>query len=242
MTIPRLVVDGPGGPNAKMSLADYARERLVDMIVSLELAPGAAIVERDLLAALRLGRTPVREALQQVVGLGLLCRLPHQGMYVCDVTPQSLREIYELRSIMDGRVAELATRRAQPIQVDAIVAAAKEIEAAYEAKDLRRFTVATRRFADGLASATDNLHIVEMMPRMHTLDARFTWIANQVMGQWDVLGHGIVETSLSLAGVIRRKLPDEARLLAELHIERRYSYLSAQVALPCAPAVYRRRS
>ncbi len=225
-----------------MSLADFARDRIIDKIVSLELEPGVAIVERDLLATLDLGRTPVREALQQVAGIGLVCRLPHIGMYVCEVTDDSVRDIYEIRSMMDGRTAELAARHANDQQVATIVATAKEVEAAYANDDLMAFTHAGRKFHRSLAQATGNLHVVELMPRMYNLDARLTWLANLHMGTWQVLGFGIVETTLSLAGVIQRKLPLEAKLLADLHVERRYSYFSSKVRLGTGNASYLRQA
>lgn len=242
MNIAPVLINSSAQTVEGMSLADYARELLIDKFVSLELAPGTAIVERELLTSLNLGRTPVREALQQIAGIGLLCRLPHIGMYVCEVDQDNLREIYELRSMMDSRVAELAARRAQPAQVAAIVSAAKEIEAAHQANDLRRFTVAGWHFARRMAEATDNRHIVELMPRMYYLDARLTWMVNRAMGRWDVLGWGIVETALSLAGVIVRKLPHEAKLLADLHVERRFSYLTAELDLSPSKATYHRRA
>jgi DNA-binding transcriptional MocR family regulator len=53
-----------------MTASDHAVSAIRDLIVSLELAPGAVIDERELMERLGIGRTPVREALR---------RLAHEG-------------------------------------------------------------------------------------------------------------------------------------------------------------------
>jgi hypothetical protein len=50
----------------RQDLADQARARLEEMIVSLELPPGSVWSEAQLSAKLHIGRTPVREALQRL--------------------------------------------------------------------------------------------------------------------------------------------------------------------------------
>src|SRR5690625_4976742 len=54
----------PGAPTDSRSAVAYFRIR--DLIVTLELAPGTALDERDLMTRLQLGRTPVREALRRL--------------------------------------------------------------------------------------------------------------------------------------------------------------------------------
>lgn len=219
-----LKVEDADRESAGLSMAEHAHDLLVAKVVELEFPPGTPLLERDLMESLNLGRTPIREALHRLSNEGLVCRLPHHGVYVCEVTPDSVTQLYELRKMVDGQVAELAAKRASEEKVIQIIAAAKAVEISYREHDIASFTAHGRRFWETLARASKNIHIMEIMPRVYNLDARLTYIANQVQGTWDVLGNGIVETALSLAGTIRRGLPGESRLLAELHIERRYQY------------------
>jgi DNA-binding GntR family transcriptional regulator len=219
-----LKIDDSDRERAGLSMAEHAHELLVAKVVELEFPPGTPLLERDLMESLNLGRTPIREALHRLSNEGLVCRLPHHGVYVCEVTPDSVTQLYELRLMVDGRVAELAAKRASESSIIQIISAAKALEISYRESDLASFTANGRRFWETMARASKNIHIMEIMPRMYNLDARLTYIANQVQGSWDILGHGIVETALSLAGTVRRGLAGESRLLAELHVERRYQY------------------
>jgi DNA-binding GntR family transcriptional regulator len=220
-----LKIDDRSEERGGLSMAEHAHRLLVDKVVSLELPPGMALLERDLMKSLKLGRTPIREALHRLSNEGLVCRLPHHGIYVCEVTPESVTQLYELRRMMDGAIADLVTRRASEEQVIQVIAAAKSLEITYREGDLAEFTERGRRFWDLMGKISGNIHVIEIMPRMYNLDARLTFLANREINSWQILGHGIVETTLSLAGVIRRRLPGEARLLAELHVERRFKYL-----------------
>jgi len=220
-----LKIDNSDRERVGLSMAEHAHELLVSKVVELEFPPGTPLLERDLMDSLNLGRTPIREALHRLSNEGLVCRLPHHGVYVCEVTPDSITQLYELRLMVDGRVAELAAKRAPEDKIIQIIAAAKALEISYREGDLTNFTVNGRRFWEALGRASKNMHIMEIMPRMYNLDARLTYVANRIQGSWDVLGHGIVETALSIAGVVRRGLAGEARMLAELHVERRYQYL-----------------
>ena len=59
--------------------------RSTDLIVSLELAPGAVIDERELIERLGIGRTPVREALRRLAHERLVEVYPRRGMFVTGV-------------------------------------------------------------------------------------------------------------------------------------------------------------
>jgi len=67
---------GPAGPArheaARISLANEAYIRLEEMIVTLELQPGSVFSEAELSRKIRIGRTPLREALQRLTAEGKL--------------------------------------------------------------------------------------------------------------------------------------------------------------------------
>ena len=70
------------------TLTDQAYNRLEEMIVTLELAPGAVLSEQALSADLGIGRTPIREALQRLALEGLVLVLPRKAIIVTDTDPQ----------------------------------------------------------------------------------------------------------------------------------------------------------
>ena len=94
------------------SLADKAYHEIRDLIVSLELAPGALIDERDLIERLGIGRTPVREALRRLAHERLVDVYPRRGMFVTGVDVRQLARLSEVRAVLEPEAARLAAERA----------------------------------------------------------------------------------------------------------------------------------
>ena len=72
-----------------------------DMILGLELPPGSRVREDELQARLRIGRTPLREALQRLAYEGLLQIFPRRLIVVAKFGIEDLRHVYEARSALE---------------------------------------------------------------------------------------------------------------------------------------------
>jgi DNA-binding GntR family transcriptional regulator len=94
------------------SLADKAYHEIRGLIVSLELAPGAVIDERELIGRLEIGRTPVREALRRLSQERLVEVYPRRGMFVTGVDVRELARLSEVRAVLEPEAARLAAERA----------------------------------------------------------------------------------------------------------------------------------
>jgi DNA-binding GntR family transcriptional regulator len=93
------------------SLADRAYHRVRDMIVSLELRPGAVVSERELMEQLEIGRTPMREALRRLAQEKFVEVYPRRGMFVTTVEIRDLAALCEVRLALEGQAARLAAER-----------------------------------------------------------------------------------------------------------------------------------
>jgi DNA-binding GntR family transcriptional regulator len=94
------------------SLSEKAYYAIRDMIVSLDLPPGAVIDERQLMQRLRIGRTPTREALRRLSQEKLVDVYPRRGMFVTGVDVRHLAQLSEVRVILEPEAARLAALRA----------------------------------------------------------------------------------------------------------------------------------
>ena len=83
------------------------------MIATLELPPGAVLSEAQLIEALDIGRTPIREALQRLAVEGLVEILPRKGILVSDTNPQKQLLILEVRRELDRLMARTGAVRAR---------------------------------------------------------------------------------------------------------------------------------
>jgi DNA-binding GntR family transcriptional regulator len=110
------------------SLADKAYYAIRDLIVSLELAPGALIDERGLIERLGIGRTPVREALRRLAQERLVEVYPRRGMFVTGVDIRELTRLSEVRAVLEPEAARLAAERATEAEREELARLLDEID------------------------------------------------------------------------------------------------------------------
>jgi DNA-binding GntR family transcriptional regulator len=111
------------------SLADKAYHEIRGLIVSLELAPGAVIDERELIERLEIGRTPVREALRRLAHERLVEVYPRRGMFVTGVDVRELARLSEVRELLEPEAARLAAERATDVDRAELGALLVELDA-----------------------------------------------------------------------------------------------------------------
>jgi DNA-binding GntR family transcriptional regulator len=78
------------------------------LILDGQLSPGSKIVVRVLSERLGLSPTPIKAALNALEREGFVTTIPHRGFYVSEVSAGDMREIYELREVLDGIAARKA--------------------------------------------------------------------------------------------------------------------------------------
>ncbi len=95
----------------EQSLADRAYYAIRELIVTLELAPGSVVSERDLMERLGVGRTPVREALRDLARQQLVDVFPRRGIFVSGVDVGDIAGLSEVRLVLECKAARLAVER-----------------------------------------------------------------------------------------------------------------------------------
>jgi DNA-binding GntR family transcriptional regulator len=106
----RQPVDSTRDSLAAPALYEQVAERLRARIYAHELAPGAWIDEQHLADEFGISRTPMREALKVLAAEGLVVLKPRRGCYVAELSERDLDEIFPVLALLEGRVAEEATR------------------------------------------------------------------------------------------------------------------------------------
>jgi DNA-binding GntR family transcriptional regulator len=99
------------GPSVSRLIADQAYFELRDRIVTLQLPPGAALIEDELMRELGIGRTPLREAVKRLALENLVEIRPRRGTYVTEVNVADIVHITEVRAELEGHAAQLAAMR-----------------------------------------------------------------------------------------------------------------------------------
>src|ERR1051325_8929806 len=96
------------------TLTDRAYRELEEMIVTLQLSPGTVLSEQALAVRLKIGRTPIREALQRLSRDGLVVIMPRRGIMVSEINLRLQLRLLEVRRELERLMAALAAERATP--------------------------------------------------------------------------------------------------------------------------------
>jgi DNA-binding GntR family transcriptional regulator len=90
--------------NKKAKVYESLKRRIIDG----ELRPGLPINEADFAKALSVSKTPVREALRQLERDGFVENIPGRGSAISHIKPQDIREVLEIREILEVGAAKRA--------------------------------------------------------------------------------------------------------------------------------------
>ncbi|TNE34725.1 MAG: GntR family transcriptional regulator [Alphaproteobacteria bacterium] len=76
-------------------------QKLKDLIVAGKLEPGQRLTEQELARSLGVSRGPLREAIRELIDIGLLTSIPYKGLFVRSFDRKDLEEIYSLRTALE---------------------------------------------------------------------------------------------------------------------------------------------
>lgn len=98
---------------AQPALIDQVHDQLAAAIADGTLGPGEKLTQEDIAGQLGVSRQPVSHALQLLRRRGLAVENGKRGLVVAPLDPGRLRDLYQLRAVLDGLAASLAAARAK---------------------------------------------------------------------------------------------------------------------------------
>lgn len=100
------------------SLSSRVFHTIRENILSGKYATDEELKEKSIGEELGVSRTPVREALRQLELEGLVVIIPNKGAYVVGISQNDIRDIYEMRSRLEGLCAKWAAKNITREQLD----------------------------------------------------------------------------------------------------------------------------
>ena len=162
----------------KRRAADVAYDAIETMVATMALAPGSAVVEADIAAAVQLGRTPVREALLRMVSIGLITQQPRRGLQVSNIDVADHLDVIQTRRVLERLLAACAARRATAPQRQAIVQCAQQMLEAAQHGHLDGYMLADHALDQVVHQASQNASAVKCVAPLVVRCRRF-WYAYQ---------------------------------------------------------------
>jgi DNA-binding GntR family transcriptional regulator len=197
-----------------VSLADQAFYAIRELIVTLELAPGAVVNERELTERLAIGRTPVREALRRLAQEKLVEVYPRRGIFVTTVDVRDLARLCEVRAVLEPEAARLAAERATQPDLDALSELLGEL-GALKVRDDKALIDLDQRIHRTVYRCTHNHFLEATLEEYYALALRIWMLALEETGE---LQAAVLEHRALLEAVASGKGEIAAQIMRD-HVE-----------------------
>ncbi len=141
---------------------DASSESVYDRVVqhvffSGKIAPGSKVVEKKLADHLGLSRIPIRETLRRLSGQGLLVGDQNgEGVRIRKYTAEEIRQLYELRELLEGGAARAAARAATDTDVARMEMICQQMILDVGDYGSKRWANLDHSFHDAVADASHN--------------------------------------------------------------------------------------
>jgi len=207
------------------SLTAIVTDQIRDLIIANKLALGEQLSENTLAEQLGVSRTPVREAFLHLESEGLVEVRPQRGTFVFQYDATELREILELREVLEAGALRIALSRDSAALAEALtppLAAGGEAmqrgPAAYQTVDTA--------FHETLVRASDNRELVDaylrISGRVRAIRYRITRSIDQIASSQS--------THEKIVAAIRGADVAEAEALLRHHVYSSYRFFLEQTA------------
>jgi DNA-binding GntR family transcriptional regulator len=172
------------GEAAEALLSMQIAQRLRTMIATDELKPGERLRERTLAERLDVSRTPLREALKELAGDGLVVVLPKRGAVVADLSPAAIGEKLDVLGVIEAFGGEEACKRATDQEIAEIRALHHEMHAAYERRDRMNYFRLNQAIHASIIAASKNLTLIQVHERLNRQLYRYRFQGSVTSETW----------------------------------------------------------
>jgi DNA-binding GntR family transcriptional regulator len=197
------------------SLSEAAYSRIRSMIITLELEPGSLISESALMSTLKMGRTPIREALRSLANEKLVEVYPRRGMFVSRVDVANLSQLSETRAVLEIKAAELAATRSTPADQEITKALINEIRAIKGDLDMPTLIGLDQRIHHHIYQCTHNEFLASALDNYYAHALRIWFLA---LDRVEHLADAIIEHRALLEAIASND-PKAASKAMKEHVE-----------------------
>jgi DNA-binding GntR family transcriptional regulator len=213
-------------PTDRRTLPAAIAERLRERIIEGDLAPGVRLNERQLCERMDVSRTPLREALRLLAHEGLVTVVPNRGAFVAQMSPEAVRQSFEIMGALEALAAERACRHITDAEVAEIAALTFEMQACHARGDLPEYYRLNRAVHDAITAASRNPMLDELMHKLNLRIQNLRFRSNLDVGKWNAA----VREHLRMVELLRKRDADGLARLMREHLARKAEAVLAMVS------------
>jgi DNA-binding GntR family transcriptional regulator len=197
------------------SLRETAYEAIKHRIITCAFRPGEYINELQLSSLLKIGRTPVHQALDRLMMEGMVEVIPRKGVIVKPVSLNEVLQIIEVRLINEPFGARLAADHADDSDLGELAEVLRRTEHWASLRNIENMMLLDRQFHLLIARAAKNSVLGELLRSLHERSLRFWFISLNAPTQYQ----SVHREHHAILSAIRQRHPDRAETAMRGHIE-----------------------
>jgi DNA-binding GntR family transcriptional regulator len=170
---------------AASTLASTLADRLREMIIEGELAPGTRLNERALCDRLGASRTPLREAFRLLAAEHLVELQPNRGAQVVSLSDNDIRESFEVMGALEALSGELACHHITADEIAEVKALTFEMLACHARRDLPAYYRLNREIHDRINAAARNALLRQVYTTLNLRIQNLRFRSNFDQFKWD---------------------------------------------------------
>jgi DNA-binding GntR family transcriptional regulator len=159
-------------------------DRLRDMIIRGELAPGMKLNERVLAERLGISRTPLREAIKFLASEGLVELQPNRGAFVAAIDAPTVREIFHVLGALEALAGEQVCTHATDAQIAEIRALHYQMVLHQMRGELAEYFGCNQQIHARLVEYTGNATLAQTWRALNAKVQRVRYMANLSGARW----------------------------------------------------------
>ena len=182
------------------TLTDQVYAAVRDRILGGDIAPGEFAREQELSAAMKVSRTPLREALTRLASEGLLERLPHRGFRVPEQSYSRLLELYPIVTALEVLAGNLAFPEMCEPEFSELDEINRQMQESLQTGDVDARMTLNNRFHHLISECSGNDRLCELLDDLRSqLRSLERWYYSSAEHtRRSILVHGAITDSLRL--------------------------------------------
>ncbi len=223
------------------NLRDNVLTQLRQAIINGEYQPGDHLAETEVANQMGVSRGPVREAIQNLEGEGLVMTVPNRGTFVTTFSAEDIHELTSLRSVLEALAVRLALPNLTEDDLHEMERLVDEMAKAGRRDDLKTVVQRDLDFHELIFQKARHRRLYGVLRGLHFQIRLFISASSMLAGSKE----SVAETHVPIIEAIRRRDPAYAEATIVRHIydvgEQMVEVLRGQGDTEATPASAQRR-